>query len=99
MDNGKHIAETILAQLGGNRFLAMTGAKNLLHDAASLSFKLPGIAKANYVKITLDPDDTYSVEFGKLRGLTYKTITTLSGVYCDNLQSVFTAQTGLDTHL
>lgn len=99
MDNGKQIAETILAQLGGNRFLVMTGARNLLHDTASLSFKLPAIAKANYVKITLDPDDTYSVEFGRVRGLGYFKMSTLSGVYADNLQSVFTSHTGLDTHL
>lgn len=96
------IAKTILQQLGGNKFIVMTGAKTLVDHGNGLSFKLPSnfaTGGINYVKITLEPSDEYTVEFGKLRGLKYTVIETVEGVYCDMLQDVFTSATGLDTHL
>ncbi len=97
-------ANTILAQLGGGKFLAMTGAKGLLALSApnGLQFKLPAnFARdgINSVRILLDPSDTYTVEFWKVRGTSIKQISTLSDVYADQLQAVFTQATGLDTHL
>jgi len=64
------VAKTIRAQLGGNRFSSMTGAKNFMgsSEESFLSFKLPSrFAKAgiNYVKITLNASDLYDLEFGK----------------------------------
>ena len=38
-------AATILEQLGGNKFRAMTGAKNFLDGGSYLSFHLPRGAK------------------------------------------------------
>jgi len=96
------IADTILQQLGGRKFTLMTGAKNLTGHANALSFKLPSrFAKdgINYVKITLNPSDTYIMEFGKIVKHTYKELITSTGVYCDQMQTVFTDITGLDTHL
>ncbi len=96
------IAKTILEQIGGNKFIAMTGAKNLLAHEAGLSFKLPSrFAKngINYVKITLDPRDTYIMYFGKIVKYTITDIATYTDVYFDGLQSMFTRETGLDTHL
>jgi len=97
------IAKTIIEQLGGNRFAAMTGAKNFTSLGNGLSFKLPGAGftknSINYVKIILDPSDTYTVEFGKIRGINYKVINTLNDVYFDQLQEIFTRETGLNTHL
>jgi hypothetical protein len=62
----KNVAETIYDQLGGNRFVVMTGVRNLLHDDNSLSFHL-GRSKnrANRVKITLTSDDLYTVRFSR----------------------------------
>ena len=91
------VAQTILAQLGGNKFLAMTGSSNLQSSPFSLSFRLPTVAggKVNYVKITLDSGtDLYSVECGKIRGSSYKVITALDGVYADNLVFVIESETG-----
>lgn len=98
----KQVAETILAQLGGRRFLAMTGAKNLMSDGPALRFNLPSnfaTGGINFVKVTLTAADDYTIEFGKIRGMKYKVITTKDGVYCDNLRAVFTAVTGLDCTL
>jgi hypothetical protein len=96
------IAKTILAQLGGGRFTAMTGAKNLMAHADGLSFRLPSrFAKdgINYVKVTLTPMDTYTVEFGKVWGRQYRVIADRDDVYAEDLQRVFTDATGLDTNM
>ena len=95
------IAETILVQLGGTKFLAMTGAKNLVALEDGLMFMLPRGTKnkANKVRITLDRYDTYQVEFMKIRGVDLKTISTHKNIYCDMLQELFTRETGLETRL
>jgi hypothetical protein len=98
------IARTILQQLGGTKFMAMTGAVNLLDTGNGLSFRLVGSHDfikngINYVKITLDPSDTYTMEFGKIRGSKYTVIKTLDNIYNDNLREIFTRETGLETSL
>lgn len=100
------IGQIILQQLGGNRFIAMTGAKDFVRSDAEqwLQFKLPSKPhytknKINCVKITLTPADLYTVEFMYIRGMNVIHVSTVEGVYCDMLQSVFTDATGLDTHL
>lgn len=99
------IANTILAQLGGRRFISMTGARNFVGGVNYLMFSLPaGLAKdsINKVRITLDWTDTYIFEALKVsRGpeLKFETIEKLEYVYADDLEDIFTRVTGLDTHL
>lgn len=95
------VAETILAQLGGNQFLAMTGAKNLLGGERELQMKL-GRGATNgitHLRVVLDASDTYTVTFLKVRGVKVSTVAELSGVYADSLREVFTARTGFYTSL
>lgn len=102
------VPHTILSHLGGNRFIAMTGAKNFLSGDASLSFRIPSAAnKIVGVKVKLEQTDTYSVEFFKKapRDPVFRTsfgvtvASTRTNVYADNLRDVFTAETGLMTSL
>lgn len=102
------ISTTILEQLGGHRFVAMTGARNLVGDeqAKSLRFQISSrLAKngANLVKVTLMPTDLYTVIFWKsytFRGRPQlRLISEHAGVYFDQLRKIFTAETGLDTSL
>ena len=96
------IANTILDQIGGARFILMTGAKNLVNHGNALSFKLPAkFAKdgINYVKITLNGLDLYDVEYGKIKKFEYKLLSTSEGLYFDMLKEDFTAKTGLHTSL
>jgi hypothetical protein len=83
----------------------MTGARNLTGYPDGLAFKLPAnFARdgINYVRITLDPSDTYVLRFAKL-GLPperkLKQVAEVEDVYSDNLREVFTRYTGLDTSL
>ena len=104
--------DEILKQLGGNKFLSMTGAKNLIGDNKELSMKLEkNNSKANMLIIKLKPDDTYTMKFskftpGKLNMKTFefeeakeKVIEVIEDIYCDQLQVVFTEVTGMDTKL
>jgi len=92
------IANTILSQLGGNRFIAMTGARDFVFSGNSLSFRLPANFARDgitHVTIRLDPSDTYSVEFKRLRGLNITDKGSVSDVYAETLRTVFTERTGL----
>jgi hypothetical protein len=98
--SNQQIASIILEQLGGNRFIAMTGAKNLLAGERTLSFKIPRSNDITHVSITLDCEDTYRVTFNKIVGTKPPVIIhTRGSVYADQLQTLFTDQTGLATRL
>ena len=94
------VAQTILAQLGGSRFIAMTGAKNFVASERTLSMRLPGCIRgqANHARITLDATDTYTVTAYEVRSLKMKALASTSEVYADQLAAAFTLVTGLDTH-
>ena len=104
----KAVAMTIIKQMGGmGRLKAMVGAKDFLsYSAASESEHgegLGGVAfkfakskgKPDYVKIILDPSDTYTVTFGNVRGYQLKNEDKTSGVYASNLRDLFERKTGL----
>lgn len=96
------VAQEILNQLGGNKFVVMTGARGFVKSDDSLSFKLPSnFARdgINSVVVKLGADDTYSVSFFKIRGTSVKEVSAHSDVYADQLQELFTSETGLDTRL
>ncbi len=97
----KQIAQTILAQLGGKRFVIMTGAKNFVSGDNSLRFKLDRGATggANLCTVRLDANDTYTVEIAKYRSLTVTKLASRSDVYAGSLRSVFTDMTGFSTGL
>jgi len=98
--NKFQVAETILAQLGGNRFIAMTGAKDFLGDASALHFRIPrNRTKANRVTITLQADDTYSIEWFSVRGFDKIVKRSFDGIYADQLRRLWESETGLLTSL
>ena len=100
MSTNKEIATTIMQQLGGGKFRMMTGAKNFLAIENGLAFQIPQAkSKITKVRIKLNAMDTYDVEFGKIYKHHYIVVAKEEGIYDDMLQKIFTAHTGLDTHL
>lgn len=94
------IAKTILEQLGGSRFVIMTGAKNFVSGGKDLSFKIGRNDKGvTHVRIVLNSKDLYDVEYLKVRGIKREVLSEENDLFFDNLQSSFTRNTGLDTHL
>lgn len=98
------VAKIILAQLGGGRFISMTGAKNLIGFDDALSFQLSSTMtknRANRVCITLGADDLYKVEFSRYSPSALKSqqIECIEGLYADQLRDIFEDRTGLATSL
>jgi hypothetical protein len=89
-------ATTILNQLGGNKFIAMTGA-TCYSDGNTLISKFKGSKVANIMYVTLNENDTYDVKLCKFRGLDVKTIKEVTGVYAEMLKTIFEGTTGLKT--
>ena len=97
----KNIGGEIIRQLGGHRFIAMTGARYFVAlENGGAAFQFRGSKVANICQIELDASDTYTVTFKKFHGANVRTIgEPLTGVYNDMLQSIFTDVTGLACHL
>lgn len=94
------VPATIAHQLG-DRTLAMLGAYHLAGTEDRLSFRFRGSRKANAVRITLNAQDTYDVEFLKIRPRKFQidTVERIEGVYVDGLHDCIERVTGLSTRL
>lgn len=88
-----------LSEAGTNRLKVMVGGKNFTFGAKEncVSFKFTAKAKnkANYMKITLNGNDLYNVEFGYIRGINYTTRSEIKDMYFDQLKEYFENETGL----
>lgn len=94
------IAETILAQLGGQRFKAMTGANRFAHDENALVFLLPRGStknKARQVRIEYLPSkDLYAMTFSTFkRDYTPVEIEVLDDLDVEGMRAMFVNRTGL----
>lgn len=93
------VASVILEQLGGNKFLAMTGAKALTHTDRSLDFQIngrhPTAGQVNRLRIELAFDDTYTVIVYRLRNLECKLLEQRFNVGVGTLKPTIEALTGL----
>lgn len=97
------VANTIAKQIGGGA-LYMIGARNkvgLNEKLGGLGFSTGKVAagKANTVKIVLNYDDTYDMEFSYTRGSSKRVIAELEGIYFDQLNAMIEKYTGLYTRL
>ena len=95
------VAHTILAQLGGNKFLAMTGARDLVRDDNSLQMRLPRFPglRINTLRITLTAMDDYQIEGLNIRGISVKPVAFKDGVPAENLPLAVERMTGLRVSL
>ena len=92
----KKVAVEILRQLGGNRFIAMTGAKNFGCTNNSFVCQIPMKKdRISHIKITLNALDTYDLEFISIYGSKYKLVSTFEGAYNDMLKDIIEDKTGL----
>lgn len=105
------VPSIILEQLGGQKFIAMTGCKNFVGDKNMLRMTIPkNMSKANRLEITL-VDDLYNMRFYKYSAprLNKKTfqyvdekvveVAFFEGIFFDSLCDIFTQVTGMYTRL
>jgi stage III sporulation protein SpoIIIAA len=90
----------ILNQLGGNKFIAMTGATCYSdNNGNTLVAKFKGSRIANIMYVTLNENDTYDVKICKYKNLDVKVIKAVTGAYAEMLKPLFETTTGLRTSL
>jgi hypothetical protein len=92
------IANQILSQLGGNKFIAMTGAI-CYSDGNTLVSKFKGSKIANIMYVTLNENDAYDVKICKFKGMEIKTVKEINNAYADMLKPLFETITGLKASL
>ena len=100
------IAKTILQQIGGRRFTAMTGSRDFIDMGNGLRMSLTrNKTSANRLDIIYDAGtDLYNMRFFR-KTFSKKTFESKSkdvevheGIFFDMLEEVFTQVTGLYTH-
>jgi len=97
-EQSQEIANTIVKQLGGRRFMMMTGVKQfMLGSNGEVSFKLGrNKSKCNHVKIEYDYGrDLYNVVFGRIYNYEYKELERTDGCFFDMLEELFENYTGM----
>ncbi len=90
-----NVARTILAQLGGNRFIAMTNGQPILDEEnQALNVKLP---RYKFVRIQLNGLDLYDIELKQMntRTFEFKSLGIRKNVHVEELRNTFTELTGL----
>jgi hypothetical protein len=97
------ISQNIYQQLGGNKFMAMTGAKNLIwsNSTNTLSMHLPrNNAKAQRLCITYNSSsDLYTMTFTRSSKNSEVVTAEFDNVYGDQMGKIFAKTTGLYTSL
>lgn len=99
------IVSIMMQQLGGTKFLAITGSKPEYKDISTSSpiicFKLTkNSSTCNYFKLQyMNGSDLYKLDFIKIRKENVDVLHTYDNIYGDQLQDIFTEVTGLHTTL
>lgn len=90
-EDTKDISSTIFSQLGGQgKLKAMLGAKDFAYDSKNGDVMFKFTAKAdkgiNYIKVHLNGNDLYDIEFKKVRNLNADVITKEEDIYAEDLK-------------
>lgn len=97
------VAKTILAQLGGNRFVAMTGASSFAYSENALTFRVGSNSKKiKAVRIELNGRDLYDMTFFKMGRFPNPgaiVVAEHADIFCEDLRDIFEAETDLLTSL
>lgn len=100
--DSQQVAKEILNQLGGKRFIGMTGANSFAAGNNSLSFRIcKNAGHYKGVEIKLNGLDLYDLKFYMQKNAPSFEVTfdEVLNVYAEDLRAIFTNRTGLDTSL
>ena len=97
----KTVANEIFRQLGGQKFVTMTGANSFIDLENGIRMKIGrNKTNANLFEVVLNSMDTYDVTFAKLTRLgEWKSVREYKNVYNDSLVELFERHTGMYTKL
>lgn len=82
---------------GQNRVRSMIGANQLSANDNSVGFRfMRGSSnKSNYLRLTINSNDLYKMEFIRIYGMKVTTIKEVDGLFFDQLKEIFEAETKL----
>ena len=93
-------ANLLLKQLGGNKFKAMTGAKDFGIGSDGLQFKIGRNSKSiSHIVIRLTSMDVYEMKFLRVRAGKITVVKKVNNVYADKLGVIFKKYTGMNVRL
>ena len=101
----KEIAQTILQQMGGRHFVAMTGVRNLVYGENQWGPYLQMRLSKNKNRYThlivqyYEATDIYGMDFMQVNKDGIRKSVEIPNVYCDDLAELFEEHTGLYTSL
>tara|TARA_A100001388_G_C28761028_1_gene497799 strand:+ start:517 stop:864 length:348 start_codon:yes stop_codon:yes gene_type:complete len=101
-NNDKEISDTIIKHLGGlGKLDAMLGIKHVLYGrkSSNIHIKAKNSKKINLIVVRLQPNDEYTIEFYKGRGVNSKEVETLKDIPASSLKSSVERVTGLKLSL
>lgn len=91
--------EIILQQLGGRKFIAMTGATVMRDGDNKLIAKIKGSKKYNHIEISHNSLDLYDIRFVKIGGVktmyAIKKDETFNNIYAEDMVNLIESETGL----
>lgn len=98
-ERSREIAQILMGQLG-RKALFMLGAHTFVSGGEfHLTFRIKGCPTINVIQIRLDPSDTYTVRFSRVRGSKVTKVSEHSDIYCDSLHRLIESETHLRTSL
>lgn len=93
-------ARTIMAQMGGSRFMTMVGANQIVATDEGVRFRVPNAKnRIKALEVVLNGKDLYDMRWLNIRGFECKQVAEDKDVYADQLEDFFQARTGLATRL
>lgn len=95
------IANTIMQQIGGNKFKVMVGARSIYATDTGVQFQIGRGARQSIklVKIDLTPMDEYEMRFFKVYGGKATEVEVREMLHAEDLENVFAEVTGMATRL
>lgn len=98
----QRIAQTIVRQIGGGMFVAMTGATFIVPaNYYGVVIRFKGCKKCQWLHVRYNSNDLYDLKFTRFNNKTGEEIVVaqFSDIYWDQLQEIFEQTTGLYTSL
>jgi hypothetical protein len=92
-----NIAIEIYRQLGQNRLDSMIGIQSscAIENGLQIRFKAKANKGINVIRIQLNQNDLYDIEFLKIRGINVTSITKENDVYAEDMKRLIEQTTGL----
>ena len=101
MKQNMQVAETIMSQLkqskvNGFPFFNYSGAKDFVGAENFLQFSIPNKKRVAKIRIVLDAQDLYNLEFYKKKGFEMIKSKSVDGIFADQMVDIIVKELGIN---